>query len=961
MDIMAAIVGLEELKYPCAAKLYTDSKHLFNAMTKQWPQRWKADGWCIVTSTNKARVPNVDLWKRLLKLCNRHNVEFNWINEPSADQLYGKCSEIAQEMATANEISYDDGYLDDILVRLNNDSALNVLQSELPPEILLDYAEKARASGRLERARELASKGKQRAAEELRAKEKQTLLEKLRRHFEHDFLRVDSFYQNQCSDHISPEEYKDEKIDFVQSWAENYLDRQPGRQQVEAIGAVEGNVQVVARAGSGKTATLVNRALFLQLHCGVSPDEMLLLAFNRKAADEMRERLKDSAPHVMTFHALAYALVNPEKSILVDEPEGPQSQSRVLQTQIDRYVRDPYYLDDIRALMMAQFRSDWESILSGGYDRPREEMLRYRRSLLRESLDGTYVKSFGEKVIANFLFEHDIEYRYERNFWWNGVNYRPDFTISTRDDGRVVIEYFGLEGDPDYDEMSEEKRNYWQNKPNWRLLEYSPPDLTIGEEDFYALLKQDLECLGIFCDRLSEDEIWSRIKDRAIGKFTGVVRGFIQRCRKLSLTSEQLSEMVKNHDCVDDVEQHFSNLAQVFYWSYLEYLQATGEEDFDGLMQKATAIVAAGETRFRRKSGSGDLKRIRYILIDEYQDFSELFHRLMEAVQKQNPHARFFCVGDDWQAINAFAGSDLHFFENFSEIFQDSRQLHMATNYRSTEAIVDVGNALMTGRGMPGQAHKTVMGKAVIADLGAFSPTPQERHTNLGDDSTYAVLRLVRKIIDDGKKVVLLSRTHSVPWYVNYGNQVKSSDKSELDRFLTALQSRLPTKQKDKITISTVHSYKGRQKDAVIVLDATDRRYPLLHPDLIFTRIFGDSHEHVEKEERRLFYVALTRAVEELYILTEQANFSPFLKDLVANLDVPTLEWSDFPPLEGTSQYITIRIGNQKGRGPYPTTTIKDMLRAERYDWDENSKTWYMVYSCQRVLCNGIRQSGKLE
>ena len=72
----------------------------------------------------------------------------------------------------------------------------------------------------------------------------------------------------------------------------------------------------------------------------------------------------------MTFHALAYAIVNPKKSILVDEPEGPQSQSRVLQTQIDRYVRNPCYFDEVRALMMAYFRSDWERIVSGGYDRP---------------------------------------------------------------------------------------------------------------------------------------------------------------------------------------------------------------------------------------------------------------------------------------------------------------------------------------------------------------------------------------------------------------------------------------------------------------------------------------------------------------------------------------------------------------------------------------------------------------
>ena len=316
--------------------------------------------------------------------------------------------------------------------------------------------------------------------------EKQTLLETLRECFERDFLTADNFYQTQCATHISSEEYETEKINYVQSWAKakDYIAPKPDDEQAAAIGAVAGNVQVVARAGSGKTATLVNRALFLQQHCRVDADELLLLAFNKEAAKEMKERI-GTVPHVMTFHALAYALVKPDK-MLFDEPDGEQSQSRALQNIINHYLRDSNYYNKIRALMMAHFRSDWERIVSGGYDKTPEELLRYRRSLTWESLDGEYVKSFGEKTIANFLFEHNIPHKYERSFSWDGINYRPDFTIG--DKRGVIIEYFGLEGEPDYDAGSEEKRNYWRNKPNWKLLEFSPKDLTNNEvEDFYTL------------------------------------------------------------------------------------------------------------------------------------------------------------------------------------------------------------------------------------------------------------------------------------------------------------------------------------------------------------------------------------------------------------------------------------------------------------------------------------------
>ena len=243
-------------------------------------------------------------------------------------------------------------------------------------------------------------------------------------------------------------------------------------------------------------------------------------------------------------------------------------------------------------------------------------------------------------------------------------------------------------------------------------------------------------------------------------RFTAVVKGFIQRCRKLSLTPEQLSERVNNLDCDNDIEERFLNLAQVFYRSYLERLQATGEDDFDGLMQKAAEHVTAGKAVFRYKLDtgdleqirSGDLEQIRYVLIDEYQDFSELFHRLMQAVRKQNSHVRFFCVGDDWQAINSFAGSDLRFFQNFEQFFEDSNELPVATNYRSARAIVNVGNALMQEQGISARAHKTMTGKVAIADLGTFEPTLQEEHENFGDNFTHAVLRLVNRVHQQRQK-----------------------------------------------------------------------------------------------------------------------------------------------------------------------------------------------------------------
>ncbi|MBD2295175.1 UvrD-helicase domain-containing protein [Anabaena sphaerica FACHB-251] len=802
--------------------------------------------------------------------------------------------------------------------------------------------------------REAERREAQRLEIERRKAQKLSLLQNIKNELENNFLNADKFYQVNCTEYILFKEYQSEKLKYIQNWVNTNLNSSPDLEQAAAIGTLENHIQVIARAGSGKTSTLVNRAIFLQKHCGIAPGEMLLLAFNRKAAAEMRKRLtlqlQNSIPHVMTFHALAYALVHPE-NILFDEPDGEQNQSRALQLVIDDYLRHPGFYAKIRDLMMAAFREDWERIISGGYDKSPEEMLRYRRSLPREGIDGNYYKSFGEKLIADFLFEHNIKYKYERNFWWNGINYRPDFTILTGEKQGIVIEYFGLEGDPDYDDMSHEKREYWANRPNWQLIALSPRPLKEqGAEVFCALLKHKLERLGIQCNRLSEETIWSRIKDRSTDRFTTVMKGFIQRCRKLSLTLEELEKIIYKHECVSKIEEQFLYLAQKFYKSYLRCLEDRGEEDFDGLMQKAVEVVASGQTIFHRRLGTGDLKSLRYIMIDEYQDFSELFYNLIAAIRKQNPQALFFCVGDDWQAINGFAGSDLRFYQDFHQLFQPSHKLNIATNYRSVTSIVDIGNKLMQGLGTPARADKKIPGIVNIADMSSFEPTPTEQENYPGDNITPAILRLINKTIQEGKKVVLLSRKNSLPWYVNYQNKRSKYKNGTLDSFLELVRSYLPEESRKLVTISTAHKYKGLQEDVVIILDAIPRCYPLIHPDLMFTRVFGDSIERVVDEERRLFYVALTRAVETLFIVTESKNSSPFIEELNRKTKISVLNWSDYQTFigVGTVRYITIKVGNQDGKGSNGTIAIKDLLKAEGYIWKpEVSPAWYRTYPAE--------------
>ena len=866
----------------------------------------------------------------------------------------------------------------------------------------------------------LEQEAKEKEQREREAKERQlkelriAMLRELRNQFKSDFAGALEYFKETCNGILNENEFEAEKISFVKNWTKANRkpnSKLPDDQQIAAISSVHEHTQVTARAGSGKTTTLVTRTLFLMRHCRIAPSEILILAFNRKAAHEIRKRLlslldndaeaevKDefnrltkranrrktadeieakavetvssklniTLPHVMTFHALAYSIVHPEESLLYDEPEGgSQKLSQTVQQVIDDHLRIPKFREKIRNLMLAHFRDDWERIVEGRHDQSKEEFLRFRRSLPHFSLGEDYVKSYGEKLIANFLFEHGIIYKYEHSHWWNGTNYKPDFTIFKTDKSGIIIEYFGLTGDPDYDKMSEKKREYWKNKQNWTLLEFTPKDITNkGEIHFYKKLKDALQHQGIRCDRLSEDEIWEKIRVRAIDSFTKASKGFIARCRKLSLTLSDLRLKAKAHSAHTPEESAFIEIVCSIYDAYLERISATGEEDFDGLMRRATEEVNCGNTIFKRRSTDGDLGSLRHICIDEFQDFSDLFYQLLSAIRKSSPEAKLFCVGDDWQAINGFAGSDLRFFKQFKQYVGDSRCLNISTNYRSAPAIVEAGNALMLGHGAPAIASKEKerIGRVIVSDLDEFEPSITERKDHSGDILTPAVLRVLSKALSssDDTRIVLLCRTNKIPYFINYKNTATKGGSQSLDNYLDHIRSYLPKAQRERVTISTAHKYKGLEKKIVIILDLVQRSYPLIHPDWQFTRILGNSLENIVEEERRLLYVALTRAEEDLFIFTDKRKRSPFLDDLEHTANFASINWKLFPPLQeatgypvsmsarsqvfsplqGSTDRLTVGIGSQEGTGGSPTYAIKDLLKASGYQWQSTGwRSW---------------------
>lgn len=794
---------------------------------------------------------------------------------------------------------------------------------------------------------------RERALEE----KKRALTNRCRDWFSSGFLSADSCFSVDAERDLLPTaQYLEMKVAYVQEWTRSKLGVSLDAEQAQSVAAGRGDTLVVARAGAGKTRTLVTRAVFLQQHCGIKPDELLLLAFNREAAVEMRDRLRKAldgdVPHVMTFHALAHALVHPDAELIYDDPSrGKLGLSREIQRVIDEHLKSDRHRGLVRDVMLLHFREDWERIVAGGFNLPCEELVAYRLALPRETLKGEYVKSYGEKLIANTLFQHNVKYKYESPYRWDDVMYRPDFTIKLPNDCFVVIEYFGWKGDRDYDDMSARKREYWTTKKEATLIEFSPQDIASrGADCFVKELLKRLTHAGVETRALSDDEIWQQIDKRAIGSFTQAVGTFVGQCRKLNLSSEGLADLIDGHDSISEAERLFLDVGASVYAAFLNRLGSSHQQVFDGLMWQAIELINSGNGRFARNRGRdcGDLVRIRHVLVDEFQDFSDMFYQMVMGIRSLSPHADFFCVGDNWQAIYGFAGSDLKYFDDFGTWFRDSKTFNVSTNYRSPSSVVSLGNALMIGLGSPAKSNRHDVGQVILADLSTFTPSDAEDARHREDRSTPALLRLVRRSLDGGNSIVLLSRTNAAPWKVNYQHD-GSQPVDGLDRFVDHLRKFLPEVERSRLTSSNCHEYKGRQCHTIIILDADESRYPLIHPNWIFQRVFGATLKSIESEERRLFYVALTRSQNSLIVLCKsERRASPYLREIKERVGIESVKWEEFRPAPslGDAQ-IQVRVSD--------AYAVRKELYSQGFQFNSLQKYWHRFEMAEGVDARTLR------
>ena len=282
------------------------------------------------------------------------------------------------------------------------------------------------------------------------------------------------------------------------------------------------------------------------------------------------------------------------------------------------------------------------------------------------------------------------------------------------------------------------------------------------------------------------------------------------------------------------------------------------------------------------------LAPLRYLMIDEYQDFSLPFFRLAQALRSLYPELRLFAVGDDWQAINRFAGSDVRYFTDFKHFFpEDSTIIPLLTNYRSRRCIVENANRFMLThydpQALPAKTFQRRRGRIATLRPAKLRYDPTDLEEDALSDGRFGKL-LPRQLPTSQQKpagqllkqlFLLIKRHPRASFLILHRHNFTTYpglDLIKLQQALTQLaaseQVLTPVAFKSQIRFLTIHKSKGLEADIVVLLEFNRDLLLAPHPHGSLFTVFGDNRAQEAADQARLLYVALTRAKERLYLLT---------------------------------------------------------------------------------------------
>lgn len=643
--------------------------------------------------------------------------------------------------------------------------------------------------------------------------------------------------------------------------------------QREAIVHDEDNNLIIAGAGTGKTTTIVGKVAYLIEQLKVQPEEILLLAFTRKAADEMKQRIAKRTQitlDVKTFNKFGLDIlsgVENNKPTVFNGSDDDEKLQEKIKEEFNKLIQDPHYLRLITQYLvfyLKPYKPQDEFKLKGQY-------LQYLKSNNVRTFNNEMVKSYEEAEIANYLYMNNIEYQYEEPYKHqtsdkNHKQYEPDFYLP---DYKIYIEHFAVTRNGevptwfDHTPKVSAKEKYTEGI-RWKRAIHDTYKTTLVETYSYekregSLLRElenKLKKHGVVFNPKSDDEIVQK-KRKDIPAICNLLVTFLTLFKSNGF---QVNELITKATSIDPTGRYkaFLEIFDPIFRAYETFLKATGKIDFADMIIRAAQYVDTEQYRCPYK----------YILIDEFQDMSVGRYKLIKSLIDQNPEQKLFCVGDDWQSVYRFTGSDLSIITNFEKYFGFTRKTVLDCTFRFNDKIASLTSRFIEKN--PKQLKKTF--KTIT-----FAKTSSCKilYGNESDNPEYNQLTTCLHYI---KKE---NRAAQTKVFILGRYRFNGPSPKELQTMSKAFKSL-------QIEFHTAHSCKGLEADYVIIDGMSSGKYGFpteIVDDPMLRLVLTDHEDYPNAEERRLFYVAMTRARHKIYLLTERLTPSSFVLELQSPKD----------------------------------------------------------------------------
>jgi len=646
---------------------------------------------------------------------------------------------------------------------------------------------------------------------------------------------------------------------FLEDLGDNY-------EQKKAVVSDCNRILVLAGAGSGKTKVLTKRFIHLIKNKGVHKDEILGLTFTKAAADEMRARISKSLGvnqdhfknNVRTFHSFCFSLLkqNEQFGIIAEKDQREIVESILLDLgNNDNIARNIYnYIRD-NIIEKAVSRDSKANKMPQSKSKPDN----FGEKNIRTS-SGELVRSKSERDIADFLTRLGLKWQYEPPTDFGEGKFKPDFLI----EDKIYLEHWCYENDtPEFSKIN--KKKYLRHR-SWKENQYKKfGNILISVEEREML---DLSKLQQRLVKIIRKNINREIQEQDVMNLLNLTPNYRNSYRYfvdeiLEIINLSKSRMLEVEDVKSKIDgnkkekiEYFFNVLIPVLEKYQDVLGRIdyGKKDFNDLIKDSVNLLRNNPSR-----RSYYQNKIKYVLVDEFQDVSYGEVELLKMLVTQDTH--LFAVGDDWQSIYGWRGADVNYILNFDRYFGETEKIVLPINYRSKKHIVDASNFFI-------QNCKGLYKKNIRCSMENEEGSEKILQLNAKDDFNGAryVCHKINKLMEENPGLKLSDFLILIRSSRALGGYKKIFDQKEL-----------------KVPVHTIHWSKGTEFEYVFVLGMKGGSYgfPNIYADKDIKRIIYDIPvEEKEEEERRLFYVAMTRAKKRLFLISENENESEFVAEL---------------------------------------------------------------------------------